>query len=332
MRRGPLVLIAMLPFTTFASAQTPGLPEQPRLQLFGVPAVTTQMSPDSVVARVMSFDNNNDGLVTRDELPDRMHNLLSDATGGALDRDAVRARVTTAPVAATATGGGFQRFGGGGGYTFGDQISLSTRPHVDGALDDLRLPTLTRERAQAINTPFMEKLEAASTEKLVADLHFVLTVPQLTSLRMQIDRQLSNRPGAANHVVRSSDGKTFQVFMGGPDLAQRISAFGLPPEQTKQALAAFEDFKERIRPGEAARTELLAQLTEVLSDEERDNFGAALARRPLVKSGVPGMMPPGVASGVVTLERRVVQDGGAINNALFIMPKTASTAPQVVER
>ena len=331
MRRGPLVLIAMLPFTTFASAQTPGLPEQPRLQLFGVPAVTTQMSPDSVVARVMSFDNNNDGLVTRDELPDRMHNLLSDATGGALDRAAVRARAMTAPPAALATGGGFQRFGGGGGYTFGDQISLSTRPHVDGALDDLRLPALTRERAQAIVTPFMEKLEADSTEKLVSELHFVLTVPQLTSLRMQIDRQLSsNRSGAANHVVRSSDGKTFQVFMGGPDLAQRISAFGLPPEQTKQALAAFESFKERIRPGEAERAELLAQLTEVLSDEERDNFGAALARRPLVKSGLPGMMA-GIASGTVTLERKVVQDG-AINNALFIMPKTAAPAPQVVER
>lgn len=334
MRRGPLVLIAMLPFTTFASAQTPGLPEQARLQLFGVPAVTTPMSPDSVVARVMSFDRDNDGLVTRDELPDRMHNLLSDATGGALDRAAVRARAMTATPAtatfATATGGGFQRFGGGG-YTFGDQISLSTRPHVDGALDDLRLPALTRERAQAIVTPFMEKLEADSTEKLVADLHFVLTVPQLTSLRMQIDRQLSgNRTGAANHVVRSSDGKTFQVFMGGPDLTQRIKAFGLPGEQTSQALEAFERFKERIRPGEAERTELVAQLKDVLSDEERDNFAAALARRPLVKSGLPGMMA-GIASGTVTLERRVVQDG-AINNALFIMPKTAAPAPQLVER
>jgi hypothetical protein len=327
MRRGPLVFIALLPFTTFASAQTPGPADQARLRLFGLPAVTTQMSPDSVVARVMSFDRDNDGLVTRDELPDRMHNLLSEATGGALDSAAVRARATTVPTAATATGRGFQ--GSGGGYTFGDQISLSTRPHVEGALDDLRLPALTREQAGAIVTPFMAKLEADATAKLVADLHFVLTVPQLTSLRMQIERQLSSRPGAPNHVVRSSDGKTFQVFMGGPDLTQRINAFGLPPEQTKQALAAFQSFKDRIRPGDAERSELLEQLKDVLNDEERDNFRAALERRPLVKSGLPGMVA-GVASGVVTLERRVAPDG-AINNALFIMPKTAAAAPQLIE-
>jgi hypothetical protein len=331
MRRGPLVFIAVLPFTTFASAQTPGPDDQARLRLFGLPAVTTQMSPDSVVARVMSFDRDNDGRVTRDELPDRMHNLLSDATGGALDVAAVRARAMTVPAAtATVTGRGFQ--GSGGGYTFGDQISLSTRPHVDGALDDLRLPALTREQAQAIVTPFMTKLETDATEKLVADLHFVLTVSQLTALRMQIERQLSGRPGtgAPNHVVRSSDGKTFQIFMGGPDLSQRINAFGLPAEQTKQALAALESFKERIRPGDAERSELLAQLKDVLNDEERDNFGAALARRPLVKSGLPGMMA-GVSSAVVTLERKVVQDG-AINNALFIMPKTPAPAPQLLER
>ena len=71
-------------------------------------------------------------------------------------------------------------------------------------------------------------------------------------------------------------------------------------------------------------------MKDVLNDEDRDNFRAALARRPLVKSGMPGMMA-GVASGVVTLERRVVPDG-AINNALFIMPKTPAPAPQVLER
>jgi hypothetical protein len=327
MRRGPLMLIALLPFTTFASAQTPAPPpDRIPLALFGSTTLTTQVSPDVVVDRVMSFDRDHDGRVTRDELPDRMHNLLSDATGGSLDSAAVRARAMTAATA-TVTGRGFQ--GSGGGYTFGDRISLSTRPHVEGALDDLRLPALTREQAQAIVTPFMEQLEADSTAKLVADLHFVLTVSQLTSLRMQIERQLSGRPGAPNHVVRSADGKTFQVFMGGPDLTQRINAFGLPPEQTKQALAAFESFKERIRPGDAERSELLEQLKDVLNDEERDNFRAALARRPLVKSGLPVMMA-GVTSGVVTLEKRVVPDG-AIDNALFIMPKTAAPAPQLIE-
>ena len=332
MRRGPLVLIALLPFTTLASAQTatvqtPATSERIASFLMASATTTQPLSPDVVVARVMSFDRDNDGRVSREELPDRMHNLLPDATGGTLDSTTIRARATTA--AATATGRGFQ---GSGGYTFGDQISLSTRPHVEGALDDLRLPSLTLEQAQAIVTPFMEKLEADSTAKLVADLHFVLTVRQLTSLRAAIDGQLSGRPGpgAPNQVVRSADGKTLQIFMGGPNLTQRINGFGLPPEQTKQALAAFESFKERIRPGDAERSELLEQLKDVLDDEERDDFRAALERRPLVKSGLAGVMN-GVASGVVTFERRAVPDG-AIDNALFIMPKTAAPAPQLLER
>ena len=84
----------------------------------------------------------------------------------------------------------------------------------------------------------------------------------------------------------------------GPDLTMLINGFDLPPEQTKHALAAFDGFKERIRPGDAERTELLAELKDVLNDEERDNFGAALQRRPLVKSGgviagvVGGIAPP----------------------------------------
>jgi hypothetical protein len=215
----------------------------------------------------MSFDRDADGRVAKDELPDRMHSLLPDTGAGTLDGATIRERATTAAAAST-TGRGFPR---SGGYTFGDQISLSTRLHVEGALDDLRLTALTRERAGAIVTPFMEELEKAATAKLVSDLHFVLTVTQLTNLRAQIDRQLS--------------GKTFQALMMGPDLTQRIKRLGLPAEQTRQALAAFESFKERIRPGDAERSELLAQLKDVLNEEERDNFRAALERRPLVKSG-----------------------------------------------
>jgi hypothetical protein len=265
MRRGPLVVIALLPFT--ALAQTPA-PLDRSMPSFMAPANSTQpVSPDVVVARVMSFDRDADGRVAKDELPDRMHNLLPDTDGGTLDSATVRERATTAAVATT-TGRGFP---GSGGYTFGDQISLSTRPHVEGALDDLRLTALARERAGAIVTAFMEELEKAATAKLVSDLHFVLTVTQLTNLRAQIDRQLS--------------GKTFQAFMTGPDLTQRIKGLGLPAEQTRLALAAFESFKGRIRPGDTERSELVAQLQDVLTDEELDNFRAALERRPLVKSG-----------------------------------------------
>jgi hypothetical protein len=65
MRRGPsvlLALIALIPFTTFASAQTAAPPD--RVQMFlGTATLTTQVSPDVVVARVMSFDRDRDGRV-----------------------------------------------------------------------------------------------------------------------------------------------------------------------------------------------------------------------------------------------------------------------------
>ena len=91
-----------------------------------------------------------------------------------------------------------------------------------------------------------------------------------------------------------SEGQRVQSF--GPDLAQVINSFALPPDQTKLALAAFEGFKERIRPAGADRAALLDELKNVLSDEERENFGAALQRRPLVKANA---MFAGVVSGVI---------------------------------
>jgi hypothetical protein len=325
MRRGPIILMTLLPFITAASAQTPAPVERNPPMLFASATVATPLSPDVVVARVMSFDRDNDGRVTKEELPDRMHNLLPDLNGGTLDSDAVLVRAMTA-AAATATGRGFQ---GSGGYTFGDRISLSTRAHVEGALDDLRLPALTREQALAIVTPFMNTLEADAIAALVADLHFVLTVGQLTDFKATLERQLRGGVvGGVDRVVRP-DGTRFEVFMGGVDLAQRINGYRLPAEQTRQALAALEGFKERIRPGTAERSKLLEQLQDVLNDEERDNFRAALERRPLVKSG-PAMMA-GVVKGLVGAENRVLPDG-AIGNALFIMPKTAAPAPQLLER
>ena len=144
-------------------------------------------------------------------------------TAGALDSAAVRARAMTA------------RRHGHGDWARLPGLRSATPSAIRSACPRARTwkerwtisgcLLLTREQAQAIVTPFMTKLEAEATEKLVSDLHFVLTVSQLTALRTQIDRQLSGRPGpgAPNHVVRSADGKTFQVFMGGPDLTQRIN-------------------------------------------------------------------------------------------------------------
>jgi hypothetical protein len=84
--------------------------------------------------------------------------------------------------------------------------------------------------------------------------------------------------------------------MFSPSLSLRVDTYGLSAAQKVQAVAAIERFKERLRPGEQDRAALLDQMKGILSEEERDDFRAALQRRPVVKSG--GVVG-GVAGGVL---------------------------------
>jgi hypothetical protein len=68
------------------------------------------------------------------------------------------------------------------------------------------------------------------------------------------------------------------------DLERRVAGYRLPDDRAERALAAARRFEERVRLGSDERSRLLAQLTGVLGAEERENFDAALARRPVVQS------------------------------------------------
>ena len=293
MRRVPLVLVMLLALTAIAaiphasSAQT-------TVTLFG-PAVSPVVNPDIVIARLMTFDRDNDGRLVKSELPERMQNLLAADSSGdqALDREEIRAMARPAPPAVMREGAATVpglRGGGGGGYTFGDQISLSTRSHVEGALEDLRLSPSAHQQALAIVRPFMDALEADAEAVLLKELQDVINTPQLSIFKSMIDRQLSSGSGVP--VMVRPDGTKVTVFGFGPDPTMIINSFRLAPDRNKRALDALDGFKARIRPGEADRAVLINALKNVLSDEERENFDAALQRRPLVKAG-------GVMAGVV---------------------------------
>ncbi len=292
MRRVPLSFVMLLAFAAIAAAQNTAA--QPAT-IFGGAITTATVSPDIVVARLMTFDVDNDGRLVKSELPERMQNLLvADASGDqALDRDEIRALARPpAPATFAVTAPGFR--GGGGGYTFGDQVSLSTREHVEGALDDLRLEPAAHQQALSVVRPFMARLEADATAVLITELEGVMNDGQLRNFRTMLARQLT---GNGVPVVVQKNGMKVKVFRFGPDLTMMINSFALPPDQTKLALAALESFKARIRPADADRAALLAELKDVLNDEERENFGAALQRRPLVKAG--GGVVAGVVGGFV---------------------------------
>jgi len=293
MRRDPVFLLVLMAIAAIAapqmaSAQTATPFRQlERAAIFGS-TIDPPTNPAIVIARLMTFDRDNDGRLVKSELPERMQNLLvGDLSGDqALDRDEILAMARPAPPApvAAATVPGL-RGGGGGGYTFGDQVSLSTRPHVEGALDDLRLTPIQHQQALAIVRPFMDALEADAEAVLLKELEPLMAPEHLGGFKVMLERRMtgSNMPG---QFIERPDGTRIHInaLRFGPDLAQMINSFGLPPERASLALAALDGFKVRIRPADADRAVLVRSLKNVLNEEERENFDAALQRRPLVKA------------------------------------------------
>ena len=277
MPRSHIALLTL--FTAVALAQRPAVGQQTGVFVNGAATVAAPIGAEHVVARMMTFDRNHNGTIEASELPDRMQSLFvrGDAGhDGVLDDKEIRALATTPPArVVTATAGGRP-----GGYTFGDQVGLSARSHVEGALDDLMLESPKREKAKAIVKTFVDDLELTAAADLLKDMEPLLNENQLGAFRAALGRQKTGPVVAINQMKVLGD----RLAFFGLDLNRRVEMFSLQPAQRRDALAAVARFNERVRPGEAERVALLKQMRGVLSDEERDDFRAALERRPIVKS------------------------------------------------
>jgi len=270
MRRGFLTLLALVGASSPAWAQA---------QFFAVPGSQTnvQVSAADVAARIMTFDQNNDGRVGVAELSERMRPLVArgDKDGDeALDRNEVLA-LAVAPVPQT-----IRIFGGSGGYSFGDEAGLSSRMHIEGALEDLRLTSVSKDRALPIVRSYVEHVENTARANLLSQMETLLSPEQLVVVTRALDAQqhqisLRTNTGDGQRVVR--------LAMGLGNLTRRLEAMGLGAPKSEQARAAVEQYKSRIRLGsEEERAELMARLKDVLTGEEIDNYNAALQRRPVV--------------------------------------------------
>jgi hypothetical protein len=295
MQRSLLLILAFLPFMPPASVQA----SDPVVAKTGVPL--TAENADVVVARLMSFDRNGDGTIAAPELPERMQALVArgDADGnGVIDEGEARAltrmpfpRSTFRPALLSS-----------GTYGFVDDITLSSRSHVEGAIEDLRLPAGARQDVLAVASRFMDAHESAARAALLDELTDVLPAahlalfetavdmalhPQLVPARTFNDAARALRAEAGSIRVLSAvatvDGPS--VRLARTDLGRFISAQSLAPEQRAAVESAVERFKKRLHLDGPHRDALLGQMEGLLDPESRDNLRASLDRRPVAATG-----------------------------------------------
>src|SRR5688572_11115118 len=142
------------------------------------------MTPDMVVARLMSFDKNHDGKVARSELPERMQHLLTRGTvgeDGVLDRTEVRRLAETPPPQVITAG--IQP----GRYGFGDGFGFDTTLHIEGAIDDLRLAGDARRKAFEIARAFQAERTSRASDDLIGTMTKLLTADQLADFRKELE-------------------------------------------------------------------------------------------------------------------------------------------------
>ncbi|HEX5109776.1 MAG TPA: hypothetical protein VFV95_15095 [Vicinamibacterales bacterium] len=284
MRRGFLAFVVLLPFIATASAQSPAPRSTLPILRVTTPAVVAAASLETVVDRVMVFDRNHDGRLTKGELLERMQPLVvrGDADGdGVLDNSEIRMLATTRPAATIPKE--FQP----GTYGFADQTGLSTRSHIENSIDDLRLPVDTREQALAVVNSFLDSLQVSAAATLQKKMAKVLTAEQLAGFKTLLDRQRRSGVALASNgdSHRTLMEQNLRMLVFASDLERRVASFKLAPAALRQAQTAIQQYRNTLRLGDTERAALMVQLAGVLDDEERENLGAALKRRPVVKTG-----------------------------------------------
>jgi hypothetical protein len=161
------------------------------------------LAANDIVERIMSFDKNNDGKITRDELPERMQNLIAKGDAnkdGVLDRDEVKKLAAEMAREESGRGrgrGGRGRAGPGGQANDGGRLTPGA---VERAVDDLKLASKQKESVRAAVKACQEnvrKLTDLARADLVLRVSEFLSGEDLKTFQTAVDRQprFGGRPG-----------------------------------------------------------------------------------------------------------------------------------------
>jgi hypothetical protein len=192
------------------------------------------LTAEEIVERLMAFDKNKDGKVTKDELPERMQDLIAKGDtnkDGALDKAEIEKLANT--LAQDRFAGGFGGFGGRGGFGpkggFGGFGPKGGRGGPQAALADLNLSDKTKEKAEAVVKAHQEtvrKLMDMAHSDLLVKMKDVLSEKEFKTFKEALDR----RPPFAGLVGTTSPRSA--------DLEKRID----------QLQKSLDDLRKAIKP------------------------------------------------------------------------------------
>lgn len=168
------------------------------------------LNSDEIVERLMSFDKNKDGKVTKDELPERMQDLIAKGDtnkDGALDKDEIKKLAADLARDQSFRGfdaprgpGGFRPGDGRGGAPGGFRPGDGFRPGggAERALDELKLSEKKRDQAEATlraDRENIRKLMDLAHSDLLLKMNEVLSADEFKKFKAATDRQLPAGPG-----------------------------------------------------------------------------------------------------------------------------------------
>ena len=152
-----------------------------------------RLTVDDVVERIMLFDKNKDGKITKDELPERMQYLIEKGDtnkDGALDKEEIKA--LAAELAKDGSFGGAGPGGRGGPSGRGSPGSGLSLRMIERAVDDLKLSEAKKESVAAAVKAQKEnahKLTELVRAELLLQIGDVLSEQELKTFKVVLDRQ-----------------------------------------------------------------------------------------------------------------------------------------------
>jgi hypothetical protein len=194
--------------------------------------------------------------------------------------------------------------------------------HIENTIEDLRLAPQVNQEAKRIGAAFADELEGTALANLKRAVVPMLTDAQLFDFESSLNR------GAGTRTIRivPNDGSPAQTqtFTVAANPIALLRRYQLTPEQMKIAEAAAETFKAEQQLDDARRSALVARASGLLTDEESDNFRAALARRPLVK-GLAALGSFQATISEETIRREFPGNGAPVREIGFIDVPVART-------